>query len=251
VSADGKEVGVLTADDYRPFTDRDLASGGLITEIVNAALDRSPQVRSHGIAWVNDWSAHLDPLLSSGAYDMGFPWLRPNCDQDPQHFRCANFLFSEPMFEMLVLLFADSREPFRFNADSDIVGKTLCRPAGYYTHDLEKDGRKWLSDNKITLKQPDGVDACFDLLAQGEVDAVALNEFTGRSAVKRLNLEDQVEIIQSRPLSIEGLHVLVHREHPRAGQLISAVNDGLERIRADGAYQQIVDRHLAAFWDKL
>jgi polar amino acid transport system substrate-binding protein len=251
VSADDKAIKGLTADDYRPFTNRKDTAGGMVTEIVDAAMAQAPGVESYGVAWVNDWSAHLDPLLSSGAFDLGFPWLRPNCEGNPGSYRCSKFLFSEPMFEMLVLLFADGREPFGFAQDSDIVGKTLCRPAGYYTHDLEKDGRNWLSENKITLKQPDSVDACFDLLVNGQVDAVALNEFTGRSAVHRLGLSDRVEIIQTRPLSIEGLHVLVHRNHPEADRLIEAIDTGLERIKADGRYQAIVDRHLAQFWDKI
>lgn len=248
--AAGKSVKLLTADDYAPFTDRSLQNGGLITSIVNAALSKASGVQSYGIDWINDWSVHLDPLLANQTYDLGFPWLQPDCAQNSQRFRCQNFLFSEPMFEMLVLLFVDKNNPVNFESDDDIIGRTLCRPEGYYTHDLEKDGRRWLSDNRIELEQPSSVKACFDLLVAGKVDAVALNEFTGRSAIKDLGLETRVEIIKTRPLSIEGLHVLVHKSHPRAQELIVAVNNGLQAIKESGDYQSIVDRHLAAFWDK-
>ncbi|WP_299441765.1 transporter substrate-binding domain-containing protein [uncultured Rhodospira sp.] len=250
VDKPGREVLLLTADDYKPFTDRSLAEGGLITGIVDRVMSRAPGVKAHRIDWINDWSSHLDPLLSNGAYDLGFPWLRPNCVGNPEQLRCKSFLFSEPMFEMLVLLFVDADDPIEFNEDADMVGKTLCRPDGYYTHDLDKDGRNWLADGLITLKQPESVDDCFQLLLDGEVDAVALNEFTGREAILRLEIMDAVTVNQTRPLSIEGLYVLAHRDHPWASDLIAAVNEGLAQIKASGVYNEIVDRHLSAFWEK-
>ncbi len=244
----GEQLRLLTADDYQPFTDRSLPEGGLIAELVNAALVANEDVPFHTIGWINDWAAHLDPLLTEHAYDMGFPWLQPNCADDPENYRCMNFLFSEPMFEMLVLLFTRTEAPLTYSSDDDVLGKTLCRPEGYYTHDLEKNGRQWLTKELVTLTQPASIDECFRLLTVGEVDAVAVNEFTGRSAIKRLQLEDKVSIIESKPLSIEGLHVLVHKQHPFAAQLISTMNDSLNIIQGSGSYQNILDRHLAEFW---
>lgn len=246
--AEGKRLKLLTADDYSPFTGRQLHNGGLVTDLVNTALKNNPEVESFGIAWVNDWSRHLDPLLAEKTYDLGFPWLKPDCAQGSDDQRCVDFVFSEPMFEMLVLLFVDNSGSFVFSDDADVHGKTLCRPAGYYTHDLEKDGRNWLSENRITLEQPDSVDACFRMLTEDRVDAVAINEFTGRSAMKRLGLENQVQIVKSRPLSIEGLYVLAHRSHPHASELIDQVNEGLALIKGSGQYQSIVDNHLSRFW---
>lgn len=244
------KVRLLTADDYAPFTDRDSLNGGLVTEIVQAAMEQSG-TSEFGIHWVNDWSAHLEPLLSEAMLDMGFPWLQPDCAQSPDQYRCENFHFSEPMFEMLVLLFTDRGNPLLFREDADIIGKTLCRPKGYYTHDLDKDGRNWLKGNMIRLEQPSSVADCFELLTEGKVDAVALNEFTGRKAVKDLGLENRVEPVQSRPLSIEGLHVLVHKSHPKAEALLSTVNRGLDAIKSSGTYQQIIDRHMSKIWEDL
>jgi len=246
----GEQLRLLTADDYQPFTDRSLPAGGLITELVDEAMTANGDVPFHTIGWINDWAAHLDPLLTEHAYDMGFPWLQPNCADDAENFRCLNFLFSEPMFEMLVLLFTSADAPLVYNSDADILQKTLCRPDGYYTHDLEKNGRLWLTNDQIELRQPASVDECFRLLTDGVVDAVALNEFTGRSAVKRLELDDKVTIIDTKPLSIEGLHVVVHKQHPFASQLVETVNESLKIIQGSGTYQKILDRHLAEFWNQ-
>ncbi len=249
-STDGTnaELQLLTADDYRPFTHRGLLNDGLVTHIVDRSMALNAEVSDYGIVWVNDWSTHLDPLLSGQTYDLGFPWLRPDCTSTPDERRCQEFIFSEPMFEMLVLLFVNADRSFTFAEDTDIFGKTLCRPAGYYTHDLDKNGRNWLKEGRVMLEQPASVNDCFDLLLAGDVDAVALNEFTGRSAMAEMGLETEVRIIETRPLSIEGLHVIAHRDHPEGFEMIEQLNAGLEALKRTGEYNEIVDQHLAIFW---
>lgn len=244
------KVKLLTAGDYAPFTHKDSPNGGLITEIVDAAMTSASGKGGYDIHWVNDWAAHSDPLLSQSMLDMGFPWFQPDCQQNPDRYRCANFYFSDPMFAMLILLFTDRQRPISFRDDSDIEGKTLCRPNGYFTHDLDKNGRNWVKDEKITLVCPVSVSDCFELLTEGKVDAVALNEFTGRKAVKDLELSSRVEIVQSRPLSIEGLHVLVHKTHPDA-EALTTINSGLDKIKTNGVYQQIIDTHMSIIWSEL
>ena len=241
-------VNLVTAGDFAPFTDQALDNQGLITDVVNTAMGQTPARDAYRVHWVNDWSAHLDPLMTSAMMDMAFPWYKPDCAGSPDNYRCANFHFSDPMFEMLILLFVDKSRPVPFSQDSDIEGRTLCRPAGYFTHDLDRADRRWISDAKITLKQPSTVAGCFEMLVAGEVDAVAMNEFTGRAAIKDLDLKDQVEVVQGRPVSIEGLHVLVHKDHPEAETLLATINDGLDSIKASGAYQQVIDRHMTKIW---
>ncbi len=202
------------------------------------------------IHWVNDWSAHLDPLLSNAMLDMGFPWLQPDCKQNPDNFRCANFHFSDPMFEMLVLLFIDTSRPLRFREDADIIGKTLCRPKGYYTHDLDKDGRNWLADGKIKLEQPVSVADCFEMLTAGQVDGVALNEFLGWTKVKDLGLKGAVEPLK-RPLSIEGLHVIISKKHWRGTTHLYRFNAGLQELKKSKRYDEIVSKHLGVFWSNI
>lgn len=242
-----KRINLLTGSDYAPFTDREGHNGGLLTEVVQNAMDKAAPKEGFAIHWVNDWSAHLEPLLSNALLDLGFPWFQPDCAATPDAYRCANFYFSDPMFEMLALLFTAKDRPMAFNTDADIIGKTLCRPAGYYTHDMDKDGRNWVRDGKIKLEQPAAINTCFDMLLEGKVDAVALNEFTGRAKIKELDLADKVDVV-ARPLSIEGLHVVVHKSHPRADELLTTINNGLRGIKDDGKYQAIIEDHMARIW---
>ncbi|MGB0797798.1 MAG: peptidoglycan-binding protein LysM [Planktomarina sp.] len=245
---DTLNVRILTAGDFAPYSDRELPNGGMLTDVVQNAFEASNDVDGFNIYWVEDWAAHLDPLLSESILDVGFPWYKPDCDGDPDQFRCATFHFTDPMFELLILLFTHKDRPMVFRTDDDMLGKRLCRPSGWFTHDLEKNGRNWVSQGRITLEQPDSVEDCFDMLEAGKVDAVAMNEFTGRIAMKDLDLAGTVEIVQSRPLSIEGLHVVVAKDHPRAAEMLQAANAGLRNIKDSGIYQRIMDDHLTRIW---
>ena len=249
-------ITLLTAGDYKPFTDQKLPHGGMLSEVVDTALKlqrekvAGPKAK---IVWVNDWAAHLNPLLVNKAFDMGFPWFKPNCEHydeldDPAKFRCDRFYFSKPLFEILVLFFKRKDSDFSFTSDADVVGKRLCRPTGYFTFDLDKDGRNWVKDAKVKLVRPQSVDECFRLLQKGDVDAVALNEFTGRAAVNKLHLGSEIEAIE-KPVSILTLHVVIAKTHEKAKYLLKYVNDALERIRSNGIYGQIVDTHLTRFWN--
>ena len=145
------------------------------------------------------------------------------------------------------LLFTDKNNPINFNSDADIEGKTLCRPAGYFTFDFDQNGRRWLLDQKITLKQPRTVKDCFDMVMNGEADAVAMNEFTGRATIKEHDLADRIAI-EAQPLSVVGLHVVVHKTHPEAADMLAMINDGLRGAREKGTYQNIIEDHMARIW---
>ncbi len=249
------DMQILTAGDYQPFTDRSLPAGGMITEIVNTALatlNTEAQGPGYQISWVNDWSSHLNPLLVSKTFDMGFPWFKPNCDEygqldEPARFRCDKFFFSKPVFEILVLFFTTNNSQFEFSSDADVLGARLCRPTGYFTFDLDKKGRNWVKEEKVTLIRPQSVEECFQMLSRGEVDAVTLNEFTGRAAVKKLNMDAQIRVIE-RPVSLLNLHVIIAKTHPRARTYLHYVNSSLTYLRGSGMYEQIVDKHLSRFW---
>ena len=255
ISQIAADINLLTADDYQPFTDRALPDGGLITEVIKnafTALNENGEGPKHKISWVNDWSAHLNPLLADKVFDMGFPWLQPDCKNyaqldKPARFRCEKFFFSNPVFEILVVFFTLNDSQFQFATDDEVVGKRICRPVGYFTFDLDKDGRNWVKEEKITLVRPQSVDECFRLLQNQEVDAVALNEFTGRAAIKKSKIEDKIRVIE-RPISLAGLHVIIAKTHPRARTFIHYINSALHRLQETGEYREIVDKHLSRFW---
>lgn len=240
-------ITLMAAPDLAPFTGRDLPNGGLMVDVVNAAMRQAAPVDGYAILWVEGRASHLDPLLSNALLDMGFPWAKPDCDSTPEAYLCTEFLFSDPAFEMLLSLFTSKESPLAYEDERDMHGKTLCRPAGLGTQQLDRPDRRWLKEDHVVLKQPVAVADCFGMLSAGEVDAVVINEFTGRAAIRELELAEKVQIAP-RPLAIEGLHVLVHKSHPQAEAMLDTINEGLRGIREDGTFQQIIDAHLSRVW---
>ncbi len=247
-AATRSKINLLTADDYKPFTDRSLPNGGMYTEIVQATMDAAAPQEGYAIHWVNDWSAHHEPLLANALLDLGFPWFKPDCDADPETYRCANLVFSDPVFEVLSVMLVQSSSGFAYNTDADMQGRTLCRPAGYSTFIFDQDGRNWLKDGDITLEMPGTIDDCFRMLTAGEVDGLVLNEFTGRQKIKDLGLDGQVQVATGLPIAIDGLFIVAHKSHPQAQELMVLVNDGLSQIKQNGEYQRVIDEHMTRIW---
>lgn len=244
------ELKLLTGSNYTPFTDRNWPGQGMVTELVNAAMEATPAPVTYSITWEDDWSKHLFPNLDQKTYDMGFPWLKPNCEQTPGNERCANFHFSDPLVEILILLFTNKDSGFTYTSDQDVIGKRLCRPAGYFTHDLDRPGREWLSKGLVTLVPADSPQACFEALRDGRVDAVTMNVFLGARTIEDMGLRGQI-VPQDKPLSTEGLYVVISKKHWRGTTFLYRFNAGLAALKESDRYNQIVSKHLGVFWEQL
>jgi polar amino acid transport system substrate-binding protein len=252
-----KRVEFLTADGYYPFTDRSQPDGGMMPRLVSAAMDlikkRATGKFEYNISWVDDWAAHLNPLLVTGAFDAGFPWVKPDCSSptslslDALNL-CQRFLFSDPLYETFTVLFVKSSSPMKFSDDKDIVGVSLCQPAGLSTYELDQGGRNWVKDNKVLLLQPQSLEECFRLLDRGAVKAVVTSDLTGKFVAKALGISDHVTALP-KPVSIGTLHVIVSKTHPQASTILYYTNWAIEKFREDGEYDRIVARHLSSFWN--
>ena len=250
-------VEFLTADGFAPYTGRALEGGGMLTHVVSSAMnlikEESKGRFDFGVSWVNDWAAHLNPLLLTRAFDVGFPWARPDCegatnlDQSSQ-FRCQRFFFSEPLYEVLTGLFVRNNSKVKSLRREDISGMTLCRPAGYPVHELDKDGRNWVKDGIVTLMRPPSVDECFRLLDTGAVDGVVEAELAGRASITSIGIGGKVRMID-QPVALTTYHVLISKSHPHARTILYYINASLEKLRERGEYDRIIERHLGRFWE--
>jgi polar amino acid transport system substrate-binding protein len=251
-----KRIEFLTADGSTPFTDRSLPSGGMITQIVTTAMDlikeQSQGTFAYNVSWVNDWAAHLNPLLITRAFDAGFPWLKPDCSKPAElsqdaKYRCQKFFFSDPLYEVFTVLFVKSNSPITFAKDDEIIGKTLCQPIGSSTYDLDKGGRNWAKDNKVLLLRPQTIEECFRLLDNSSVNAVVASDLTGKAVTASLGLGDKVKALP-RPVGIGTLHLIVPKTHPHASTVLYYINTSIAKLRESGEYDKIVDSHLSRFW---
>jgi polar amino acid transport system substrate-binding protein len=252
-----RRIEFLTADGYAPFTGRTLEGGGMLTEVLSSAMGVIKQEArgrfDFGISWVNDWSAHLNPLLLTRAFDVGFPWSRPDCDggvdlDATSQFRCRRFFFSDPLYEVTTSLFVRNNSAITTLQSEKIAGATLCLPAGQSVYELDQGGRNWVKDGKVALMRPPTVDECLRLLDNGTVEGVVATEFAGRASMISLGIADKVRVLD-QPVALTPLHVVISKSHPHARTILYYVNTALSKLRESGDYDMIIERHLERFWD--
>ncbi len=240
-------VRLVTGGDLRPFTDETTSSGGMMTELVSAAMTAALGDVPHQTYWFSDWSNQRDLVLGSQAMDIGFPYARPDCSSEDASV-CDDYYFSEPMFEFLELLYIDVNRPMAFTQTSDLEGRTLCRPVGHSMDHLTAEMRQLVESDAVVLEQTELVSECFFNLVAGDVDAVVLNEFTGRQTLTLMGLEGRVIPVSSRPVAIASLHAIIHKEHPDGRLLRRQLDVGLQSLRLDGSHHEIISRHLSPLW---
>jgi polar amino acid transport system substrate-binding protein len=252
-----RRVEFLTADGYAPFTGRSLEGGGMLTDVISSAMNIVKQEAKgrfdFGISWVNDWSAHLNPLLLTRAFDVGFPWSRPDCDgpgplDATSQFRCRRFFFSDPLYEVTTSLFVRNNSAITTLQSEKINGSSFCLPAGQPAYELDQGGRNWVKDGKVTLMRPPTVDECFRLLENGTVEGVVTTEFAGRASLISLGVVDKVRVLD-QPVALTPLHVVISKSHPHARTILYYINTALAKLRDSGEYDMIIARHLDRFWE--
>lgn len=237
----------VTASDWAPFSDEEQEQGGMMTEVVNAAMSKVRPVDAYQIDFINDWGAHLQPLLTDNAYDFGFPWFRPNCDVidklgEGSKFRCNNLLWSEPIYEQIIGFYTTTEFDTPLS-HADLLGSRLCRPAGYSNFMLEEHD---LVAPNVTRLEPLTPSDCFNALLAGDADVVAIAEDVARGIISDLDGADRI-VKQDALDTIATLHVVISKNNPNAEDYLSVLDRGINELKDSGEWFEIVRRHLAEF----
>lgn len=242
-----RTIRFVTGTDWAPFTNEDQDQGGMIVEIANVAMANATGEPDYQIDFINDWGAHLQPLISDHAYDFSLAWFRPNCDNierlgEGSQFRCNNLRWSEPLFEQIVGYYTleGAAVPASY---ADLSGQTVCRPAGYATFMLEEND---LVEPNVSLVRPNAVADCFIGLRDGTVDVVVLASDTAEGAISELGLNGSV--VFNEPLSqVLTMHAVISSTHPHVDEYLDTFNSGVVAIKDNGEWFSIVRRHLIAY----
>lgn len=241
-----RPIAIVTGNGYAPFADETLPGGGMMTQLVEMAVFRADPGIAYNLSFINDWQAHIDALLPSGAYDLSFPWVRPDCDgtdmlSPGDEARCRDFVFSAPFYEIVDGFFA-KRDSGLMEVTSyyGFQGKRICRPEGSTTGVLDAKG---LMAPAITLVRGTDAKDCFRSLAAGEVDLVSIDAEVGDSTVANMGLIATVG--QNPHLStIQSLHVIAHKSNARAVAMLAKLDQGMMEMYETGEWYDIVSTAL-------
>ncbi|MGB1213601.1 MAG: hypothetical protein ACPG4X_09560 [Pikeienuella sp.] len=242
---------LLTANGQFPYSDRSLRGGGMVTELVTLSMANAGYKDQFKTVFIDDRESHLSDLLLEGSFDVGFPWLRPRCDDldalreiaPDQAWMCETFDFSEPFYEYVNGFFVrDGEYSANRTTFEDFSGGSICRPEGESVMDLAVKG---LTSDGVELVRPASVADCFALLMTEEVDAVSVEIFTAEDVLSEGDLFDQVEEMPNLSL-LWTVHAVAPKGKPDAKSALEALNKGLIDLKISGRWFRIVARHLAA-----
>lgn len=220
---------LVSGEDYAPYAGSTLVNGGMLSEVVVAALSRVDYQPS--LAW-KPWKRGYQATLKGG-YDATYPYLKSSE-------REAEFLYSEPLYEVTQRVF--TRRGMMLEPDDlrRFTGKRLCYPLGWLPPAALK---PLLEQDQLQRHEPPDLITCAKLLALGRDDFFVADSLLGQQAIRLSGIDpDDFESSQA-VVSRHSLYFIVPRHHPQAAQLIRDFNHGLRKLMASGEYQRIIQAH--------
>jgi len=238
-------IRLLTGSSVAPYTDEDLPRGGMITDLVSRAVNAAASGQQSRVAFVNDWASHLNYLLPEGAFDVSFPWYKPDCSNSEQlsvemHKRCSEFEFSNPIAEVRFGFYTQAGNALvEAGTLAALSGKRLCLPSGHFTFDLEQTG---LAEHNVSIETQYTATECFVRLAKGQIDVVTVVKPEGDEQLRQLGIAEAVAEIGDLE-SAQTLHAMVSKQNPNRLAYLELINRGLVELMASGKWFEVVVYH--------
>lgn len=242
VEALDRPLRIVTASGYAPFTDEALPEGGAITQMVRRSMEIGNPDQDYSLMFVNDWGSHLSELLPSGAFDMAFPWFKPDCDavenlSEANAYRCTDFIHSDPFYDAVVGWYTLAGSQYDGAADYEtLYGATICRPEAWFTFDME--AAKMVEPN-ITFVTGAVEEDCWAMLRDGKADVVTYDALPAEEDYTEFGMDGQVATLDNLN-SNATLHVFVSKNNPNGEQYLEILNAGLQDLRLSGEWFEIV-----------
>jgi polar amino acid transport system substrate-binding protein len=221
---------LVTGDDYAPFTSKSLPAGGLLTQVVRAALKQSNIDSS--LAW-RPWNRGYLKTLR-GDYDATFPYVRSAQREEV-------FLYSEPLFSAEQHIFSRAGEVIEIDDVPSMQGRRLCYPLGWQPPVIIQ---QLLDQGLLQRHSPAGLHECARLLLMARDDFFISDRRLGEFALQLTGVPPAQFRRSDSVISRSTLHLIVPRSHPQAAVIIAQFNQGLAALQASGDYQRLLERYL-------
>lgn len=219
------ETFVLATSEYKPFASRD---GGLAMDIIDAAL---AEVGAEAQYVFVPWRRGEVGVLK-GEYAGAFPY-----SSTPE--RRERFAFSDQVVVSKAVFFMlrDNLPGWDFGGMESLRGHSVACVLGYFY--VERFREAGISCHPV----PD-IKSAFGMLLRGRVDLVVESEAIGWMQLRDLGGGRDTVRVAPTPLRKGVSAVMTSKASPEAARLRSKLNEGLARIRASGAYEEILSRYL-------
>ncbi len=217
--------------------------GGMMTEIVETALSAAGQKFPREMSFLGSTdSVDLDSIIGSGG--VLFPMYKPKCDDahilnDHTKQLCNGYKWSEPLFHVITAGYVAASSDWHPRNGSDLMGRTICQVNGEVAHFVKERG---LTDLNARLITAGSTDACLSLVATGESDIAILPMIAVDSVHRTSEHSGPIRHVAAldRVLSV---HAIASLKNAQAVADIYAIDAGLNTMRADGRWFEIVTEH--------
>lgn len=217
----------LVADPWPPFNDQALLNNGVASDLVSTALSRAGYSSTYAqVPWERAVRG-----LQQGIYDVLInAWYTDE--------RTTFGHYSQPYLINRIRFMQRKGSQISFKQLSDLYPYSIAVVRGYaYSSEFDQ-------DTLLTKVGVSGFAMGARMLHARRVQLTLEDELVARFHLSRdlASIRDQLEFLP-QPLSENGLHILVSRNHPQHQQIADAFNKAIESMRADGSYAQIFQRH--------
>ncbi|WP_163835340.1 substrate-binding periplasmic protein [Spartinivicinus ruber] len=219
----------LTNGEWPPFMSENYKQYGAASDIVTQAFELQGIKVQYGFFL---WDKALN-LAQSGQWDGSLIWT---WNKEREQF----FHYSDSVITLRTVFFHRVDTVFDWNDWSDLQGKKVGATKGYYYGENFKKAE----EAKIitVIRQPTDI-ANFKKLLLRKIDLFVIDTEIGYE-ILNMNFPTGIKnLITSHPLAIRetSFHLLISKKINRGTDLISAFNTGLNELKKNGLYEQILD----------
>ncbi|MGA2143315.1 MAG: transporter substrate-binding domain-containing protein [Brevinematales bacterium] len=214
--------------EWPPYTSINLNGYGLASEIVFSAC-KAAGMKAEFTFY--PWK-RAELSILKGKFFATFPYLKL-----PE--RVPFFYFSDPLFKSEIVIIKSRKNPSVRNFQYTDINSLKGFKTGTTTGSVSITGP--LRRNSIECEETPVIDQSILKLYLGRIDLVIDEKIVIIDAVKRLypDKAGNFEISVKNYLSNSDYRLIVSRKYPDSTAILKLFNEGLEKIRSNGIYQEI------------
>ena len=226
VSVQAEKDVTLGNGEWRPWTSKELPHYGIASRIVTEAFALEGYRTIHNFY---PWKRAFI-LTRRAEVDASFPWAM---DEE----RLASFYFSKPMITDTVVFYHRRDFSFDWNDFEDLKGLNIVGTLGY-SYGKEFDAA--VQSYKLQVQRVSNEFSSLKMLLNGRVHLAIMNRTVASTLLQERFTEEQRALIVPHPKPLDSSHyfLIIGRKNPRASELISAFNRGMQRLQVNGKLGQ-------------
>lgn len=213
----------LSNDVWPPYVEQD-GQHGVAVDLVRAAFAEQNQPLNVAI---KPW-ARVYREVTTCRDDLILIWHEPE--------REAIIRYSKPFLANRLRFIKRNGDAFIYREQASLEGKLIGVIRDYHYDD------EFIDDNRYILHEGNSLVANLQMLAAGRLDLVVADELVAATTIYQEHMRGQFSFT-GPPLRDRKLYLATGQCNPDGAALIERFNAGLAAIKANGKYDQIIEKY--------